>query len=119
MIFWIASYPKSGNTWLRALISSYFFSEDGNFNKGLINGCANVTGGGIVDNIKRIIPNNLCAEINLDKIRPLKIFKWLKQNNIKDDEFYLINEDDDYKDLITRLNEIKLTITLLEKTIFK
>ena len=37
MIFWIASYPKSGNTWLRALISSYFFSEDGNFNKGLIN----------------------------------------------------------------------------------
>ena len=36
-MFWIASYPKSGNTWLRALISSYFFSEDGNFNKGLIN----------------------------------------------------------------------------------
>ena len=37
MIFWIASYPKSGNTWLRALISSYFFSEDGNFNKDIIN----------------------------------------------------------------------------------
>ncbi len=29
MIFWIASYPKSGNTWLRALISSYYYSEDG------------------------------------------------------------------------------------------
>ena len=25
MIFWIASYPKSGNTWLRALISSYYY----------------------------------------------------------------------------------------------
>ena len=36
MIFWIASYPKSGNTWLRALISSYFFSHDGNFSKDLI-----------------------------------------------------------------------------------
>ena len=36
MIFWIASYPKSGNTWLRALISSYFFSQDGNFSKDLI-----------------------------------------------------------------------------------
>ena len=36
MIFWIASYPKSGNTWLRALISSYFFSKDGNFSKDLI-----------------------------------------------------------------------------------
>ena len=29
MIFWIASYPKSGNTWLRALISSYYYTEDG------------------------------------------------------------------------------------------
>ena len=29
MIVWIASYPKSGNTWLRALISSYFYSQDG------------------------------------------------------------------------------------------
>ena len=32
MIIWLASYPKSGNTWLRALLSSYFFSTNGNFN---------------------------------------------------------------------------------------
>ncbi len=31
MIMWIASYPKSGNTWLRALLTSYFYSEDGIF----------------------------------------------------------------------------------------
>ena len=31
MIIWLASYPKSGNTFLRALLSSYFFSKDGNF----------------------------------------------------------------------------------------
>ena len=31
MIIWIASYPKSGNTWLRSLISSYFFTDDGFF----------------------------------------------------------------------------------------
>ena len=36
MIFWIASYPKSGNTWLRALISSYFYTEDGNYKENLI-----------------------------------------------------------------------------------
>jgi len=36
MIFWIASYPKSGNTWLRALISSYYFSQDGVFNESII-----------------------------------------------------------------------------------
>jgi len=28
MIFWIASYPKSGNTWLRLLISNYLGSND-------------------------------------------------------------------------------------------
>ena len=54
--------------------------------KNLINGCANITGGGIADNIKRIIPKNLCAEINLDKINTLKIFHWLKKNNISDNE---------------------------------
>tara|TARA_B100000902_G_scaffold295006_1_gene281775 strand:+ start:1809 stop:2657 length:849 start_codon:yes stop_codon:yes gene_type:complete len=31
MIFWIASYPKSGNTWVRALISAYYYSQDGIF----------------------------------------------------------------------------------------
>jgi len=55
-------------------------------NKNLINGCANITGGGLEDNIKRIIPDNFCAEINLSNIRPLKIFKWLKSNNISDNE---------------------------------
>ena len=55
-------------------------------NKNLINGCANITGGGLADNIKRVIPNNLCAEINLSNIKTLEIFKWLKKNNIKDNE---------------------------------
>ncbi len=36
MIFWIASYPKSGNTWIRALISSYYYTEDGIFNESKI-----------------------------------------------------------------------------------
>ena len=31
MIIWIASYPKNGNTWLRALLSAYYFTKDGNF----------------------------------------------------------------------------------------
>jgi hypothetical protein len=36
MIFWIASYPKSGNTWLRALISAYYYSENGIFDDELL-----------------------------------------------------------------------------------
>ncbi len=54
--------------------------------KNLINGCANITGGGLVDNIKRIIPENLVAEINLNKINTLDIFKWLKKNGISNKE---------------------------------
>ena len=30
MIIWLASYPKSGNTWVRSIISSLLFSKDGN-----------------------------------------------------------------------------------------
>ena len=54
--------------------------------KNLINGCANITGGGLADNIRRVIPEKLCANIDLAKINPIKIFQWLKNNNIKDDE---------------------------------
>ena len=56
------------------------------FDKNLINGCANITGGGLEDNIKRIIPEKLVAEIDLNKVKTLKIFKWLKKNNISDSE---------------------------------
>ncbi len=31
MIIWLSSYPKNGNTWLRALISAYYYSDDGFF----------------------------------------------------------------------------------------
>ena len=36
MIFWVASYPKSGNTWLRALLASYYYSNDGTFDQKLL-----------------------------------------------------------------------------------
>ena len=32
MIIWIASYPKSGNTWVKSLLSAYLYSKDGTFN---------------------------------------------------------------------------------------
>jgi phosphoribosylformylglycinamidine cyclo-ligase len=50
----------------------------------LLNGCSNITGGGLADNIKRVIPDGLTAEIDLNKVKPKKIFKWLKKNNIED-----------------------------------
>jgi len=37
MIIWLASYPKSGNTLLRSMISSYFFTKEGKFNFKILN----------------------------------------------------------------------------------
>jgi hypothetical protein len=37
MIIWIASYPKSGNTWIRSFLSSYIYTNDGTFNFNLLN----------------------------------------------------------------------------------
>ncbi len=31
MIIWLASYPKSGNTWVRSLLSAYYYSKNGDF----------------------------------------------------------------------------------------
>ena len=31
MILWLASYPKSGNTWIRMFLRSYFLSSDQKF----------------------------------------------------------------------------------------
>jgi len=36
MFIWLASYPKSGNTLVRSLLASYFFSKDGIYNFSLI-----------------------------------------------------------------------------------
>ena len=54
--------------------------------KKLINSCANITGGGLKDNIKRILPSGTSAKIELDKIKPNNIFKWLHKQGINDKE---------------------------------
>ena len=79
-------------------------------NRKYLNGCANITGGGLEDNIKRIIPNNLCAKINLEKIKILEIFRWLKNKGISEIEmlktfncgvgFCLIIKPSNYKKII-------------------
>ena len=55
-------------------------------NNNLINSAANITGGGITENIVRSVPYNLTANIDLSKIKIPFIFKWLKNKNITDIE---------------------------------
>ena len=54
--------------------------------KKLINGCANITGGGFEGNIVRVLPANLSAEIYLKKVKPKNIFKWLHSKGVSDKE---------------------------------
>ena len=48
----------------------------------LINGCANITGGGLKDNLIRVLPDGMRLNINYNKIKILKIFKWFKSLGI-------------------------------------
>lgn len=52
-----------------------------------VNGMAHITGGGIEGNLCRIIPDGLCAEIELPKIKTLPVFCYMKRmGNIEDEE---------------------------------
>ena len=52
----------------------------------LIHSAAHITGGGLVENLLRSIPTNFTLNIDLNKIKILKIFKWIKNKNISDSE---------------------------------
>jgi len=71
MIFWIASYPKSGNTWIRTMIAAYYFSNDGNFNQSLLN------------NIRQFPEKNFFKGFNYDpKIVADTCNYWIKAQEI-------------------------------------
>ena len=55
-------------------------------NKNLIHAAAHITGGGLVENLLRSVPKNLSLNIDLSKIKVLKVFKWLKSKKISDKE---------------------------------
>ena len=54
--------------------------------KKLINSAAHITGGGLIENLIRSVPENLSLNLDLSKIKVSKIFKWLKSKNIPDHE---------------------------------
>ena len=54
--------------------------------RNLIHAAAHITGGGLIENLMRSIPNNLSLNIDLSRIKVLKIFKWLKTKKLSDQE---------------------------------
>ena len=94
MIIWIASYPKSGNTWVRALIAHYFFSKDKKFYFEILKNIPNFNVSDLIsektplksndDEIKNWLPAQ--NFINKDKIElkdTLKNISIKNNNNIK------------------------------------
>jgi len=75
--------------------------------KNLINACAHITGGGLISNLERVLPKNLSLEINLNKIRVLKIFKWLKLQNLSEKEMLKVFNCGVGFCLIVKKNNIK------------
>ena len=76
MIIWIASYPKSGNTWVRSLINSYYFSKE-NFEFSDLNNIPNFSVGSFIDD-KNLLKNNL----DITK-QWLNVQKLINKNNKK------------------------------------
>lgn len=65
----------------------YYKAVKGFFGKDVIHGMAHITGGGIEGNMCRVIPDGLCAKIDLSKLKLLNIFKYIRNNgNISDEE---------------------------------
>jgi len=54
--------------------------------KNLISSAANITGGGLIENVNRSVPDHLSTNLDLSKIKVLKVFSWLKSKNISDSE---------------------------------
>lgn len=52
----------------------------------LLHSAAHITGGGLVDNLTRSVPEHLSLNLDLEKIKTQSIFKWIKSNNISDRE---------------------------------
>ncbi len=72
MIFWIASYPKNGNTWLRSVLSAYYFTEDGNF-----------TNDKILKSIPQFPEKKYFANFSYDKSIPTSTSKfWIKAQEL-------------------------------------
>lgn len=65
----------------------YYKAIKGLLDKNVIHGMAHITGGGMEGNLCRVIPDGLCANIDLSKIQLLNIFKYIRNNgNVSDDE---------------------------------
>ena len=82
MFIWLASYPKSGNTLVRSMLASYFFSKDGIYNFDLIENIKqfpNITLfenlGVDIKNEKEVIANYIRVQQSFNKKESIQFLK--------------------------------------------
>tara|TARA_B100000614_G_scaffold192320_1_gene173418 strand:- start:630 stop:1487 length:858 start_codon:yes stop_codon:yes gene_type:complete len=82
MFIWLASYPKSGNTLIRALLASYFFSKDGVFNFEIIKNIKQFPHAGVfeklginINNEKEVIKNYIRAQESINQKNSIQFLK--------------------------------------------
>ena len=83
----------SDSEFFSALKPSYIYAKEITelCNKKLIKACANISGGGIEANVKRIIPDNLCGEIDLKNIPSQHIFEKIKKFTGEQEAYRVFN----------------------------
>ena len=89
-IFWLASYPKSGNTLMRAIISSLFFTENGIFDLKLLESISQFESTYNIYKIKKNIGDDL-YKLNNISIFYKYLLKIQEKNNLnfkEDFKFY-------------------------------
>ena len=86
MITWIASYPKSGNTMLRSMLTAYLFSTDGKFDFNLLYNIQQFPNTGLLENLginikdhNEIIKNSIRAQESFNK---KESFGFMKTHNM-------------------------------------
>ena len=82
MIIWLASYPKSGNTLVRALLGSYFFSNDGIFSFESIKNIKQFPHVGLFENLgvdvkneNEIVKNYIKAQASINQKNAIQFLK--------------------------------------------
>ena len=82
MFIWLASYPKSGNTLLRSMIATYFFTEDGKYNFDLLKYIGQFPDSSVFENMgidikneKEVIKNYINAQEIINKKNSVQFFK--------------------------------------------
>ena len=71
MIVWLASYPKSGNTFVRSMLASYFFSKDGNYDFDQIKNIKQFPHGGLFQKLGIDIYNQKDVVKNYIKVQEI------------------------------------------------